>query len=91
MNPQLRPLDLQFAAHAQIELDVPLELGRVLTGQRRVIGIAGGRFEGLLLNATILPGGTDWQIVRPLPSPVGLHAALHEQTSRQSPNETQHQ
>jgi hypothetical protein len=63
MNPQLPQLALEFVAHAHIELDAPLELGRVLTGQRRVIGIAGGRFEGPLLNATILSGGADWQIV----------------------------
>ena len=61
--PVLPELKLEFVAHASIELDPPLELGTVLTGRRRVIGIAGGSFIGPLLDATILPGGADWQIV----------------------------
>ncbi len=63
MNPELPDLRLEFVAHAHIELDPPLELGPVLTGKRRVIGIAGGWFRGPLLDATILSGGADWQIV----------------------------
>lgn len=43
----------------------PLEdHGVTRAGHRRVIAIAGGRVSGLF-EAEILPGGADWQIVRP--------------------------
>jgi len=34
-------------------------------GDRRIGVIAGGSFEGARLRGTILPGGTDWIILRP--------------------------
>lgn len=49
----------------------PLEdHGLTRAGHRRVVPIAGGRVDGLLdgeiqLDAEILPGGADWQVVRP--------------------------
>jgi Protein of unknown function (DUF3237) len=49
----------------------PLEdHGMTRAGHRRVVPIAGGRVGGLLdgetrLDAEILPGGADWQVVRP--------------------------
>lgn len=33
-------------------------------GERRVVAITGGRFEGPQLQGEIVPGGADWQIVR---------------------------
>ena len=43
----------------------PLEdHGTTRAGHRRVVPIAGGRVVGLL-DAEILPGGADWQVVRP--------------------------
>ncbi|HMD94198.1 MAG TPA: DUF3237 domain-containing protein [Trebonia sp.] len=43
----------------------PLEdHGVTRAGHRRVVPIAGGRVSGLF-DAEILPGGADWQIVRP--------------------------
>ncbi len=43
----------------------PLEdHGVTRAGHRRVIAIAGGRVSGLF-DAEILPGGADWQLVRP--------------------------
>jgi Protein of unknown function (DUF3237) len=43
----------------------PLEdHGMTRAGHRRVVPIAGGRVVGLL-DAEILPGGADWQVVRP--------------------------
>lgn len=33
-------------------------------GERRVVAITGGRFEGPQLKGEIVPGGADWQIVR---------------------------
>lgn len=43
----------------------PLEdHGMTRAGHRRVVPIAGGRVSGLF-DAEILPGGADWQLVRP--------------------------
>src|SRR5580692_3341936 len=43
----------------------PLEdHGVTRAGHRRVVPIAGGRVGGLF-DAEILPGGADWQVVRP--------------------------
>jgi hypothetical protein len=43
----------------------PLEdHGMTRAGHRRVVAIAGGRVSGLF-DAEILPGGADWQLVRP--------------------------
>jgi len=44
--------------------------GLTRAGHRRVVPIAGGRVDGLLdgeiqLDGEILPGGADWQVVRP--------------------------
>jgi len=52
-----------FRIHA--ELAEILHLGATPYGDRRVINILGGRVEGARLNGRILPGGADWQIVRP--------------------------
>jgi hypothetical protein len=57
--PRLEPA---FAVDASLG---PLEdHGVTRAGHRRVVPIAGGRISGLF-DAEILPGGADWQIVRP--------------------------
>ena len=52
-----------FRIHADLA-DI-LHLGQTPYGDRRVINILGGRVEGVGLSGRILPGGADWQIVRP--------------------------
>ena len=52
-----------FRIHAELA-DI-LHLGRTPYGDRRVINILGGRVDGPRLQGRILPGGADWQIVRP--------------------------
>jgi hypothetical protein len=52
-----------FRIHAELA-DI-LHLGSTPYGDRRIINILGGRVEGARLNGRILPGGADWQIVRP--------------------------
>lgn len=52
-----------FTIHA--ELESIMDLGRTPYGQRRIIGILGGTVTGPKLNGRVLPGGADWQIVRP--------------------------
>jgi hypothetical protein len=41
-----------------------LAVGRTPYGERRMVGILGGSVQGEKLNGRILPGGSDWQIVR---------------------------
>jgi hypothetical protein len=52
---KLRPL-----FRAEITLAPAQELGR-----RRIIPITGGRFHGERLSGRVLPGGADWQVIRP--------------------------
>ena len=55
-------LEPAFTVDAQLG---PLEdHGATRAGHRRVVPIAGGRVVGLY-DAEILPGGADWQVVRP--------------------------
>lgn len=49
--------------HIEADLDHVLHLGPTPYGDRRVIHILGGRFEGRIAGR-IIPGGADWQIVR---------------------------
>ncbi len=51
-----------FTIHA--ELQAIMNLGRTPYGERRVIGIIGGTVRGPKLNGKVLPGGSDWQIIR---------------------------
>ena len=50
--------------HICAQLADILQIGRTPYGERRVIGILGGSVEGEKLIGRILPGGSDWQIVR---------------------------
>lgn len=50
--------------HLTVELEDILFLGHTPYGDRRVVHITGGRFEGPRLSGRIIPGGADWQIVR---------------------------
>ena len=50
---------------AEITLAPPQELGDTPQGRRRIIGITGGRFRGERLAGRVLPGGADWQVIRP--------------------------
>ena len=58
--PRLEPL-----CHVAVKIGAPQLLGSVLTGERRIIPITGGRFEGAKMRGEILSGGADWQIVAP--------------------------
>ncbi|HUI77878.1 MAG TPA: DUF3237 domain-containing protein [Bryobacteraceae bacterium] len=57
--------ELEFAFEVAVEVDAPLDLGVTPAGQRRIVQIKGGSFEGPGLKGRVLPGGADWQIVRP--------------------------
>jgi hypothetical protein len=51
--------------HLTVRLEPILHLGQTPYGDRRVIHITGGSFEGPRLSGRIVPGGADWQILRP--------------------------
>jgi len=59
-----KPPALVFAFEARIEVGAPVELGKVPRGDRRIIPITGGTFEGPGLKGKVLAQGADWQIVR---------------------------
>lgn len=53
---------LQFAFEARVDLGPVIEVGSVAHGERRIIPIVGGTFEGPGLKGRVLNGGADWQI-----------------------------
>jgi hypothetical protein len=57
------PLELDRLSRFVVELGPPMSLGHGPSGERRVIPIVGGHFEGPVLRGTVLPGGADWQVV----------------------------
>ena len=58
-------MTLQPLFRAEITLAAAQELGETPQGRRRIIGITGGRFSGERLSGRVLPGGADWQVIRP--------------------------
>lgn len=54
-----------FAFEAEVTVDAPLIVGPSTWGLRRVVPITGGSFKGPRLSGRVLPGGADWQVVRP--------------------------
>jgi Protein of unknown function (DUF3237) len=63
-NPALAEPKLDFVFEARVTVDVPLDLGDIGKGRRRVVPITGGEFSGPGLRGEIVPGGADWQILR---------------------------
>lgn len=55
---------LEHVLTVRADIDAPIVMGKTPQGQRRVIPIAGGTFEGPSMRGTIMPGGEDWQAVR---------------------------
>jgi hypothetical protein len=62
----MTPMPPQFEFLMRIAADVGeiRTMGGGPLGERRVVAITGGRFEGPQLAGEIVPGGADWQIVR---------------------------
>ena len=54
---------LEMLCHVAVKIAAPQLIGTVLTGERRIIPIIGGRFEGPKMRGEVIPGGADWQIV----------------------------
>lgn len=50
---------------AKVKVASMIMIGESKRGIRRVIPITGGTFEGPKIKGEVLPGGEDWQLVRP--------------------------
>lgn len=50
---------------ARVKIASTITVGESKRGARRVIPITGGTFEGAKIKGDVLPGGEDWQLVRP--------------------------
>ena len=57
--------NLQHRVSITVHVDPPLLVGQTPLGERRIINITGGHFTGEKLRGVVLPGGADWQLVRP--------------------------
>ena len=56
---------LDFVGTVEAEVAVPVVVGAGPTGERRIVPILGGRVSGPRLQGEILPGGADFQLIRP--------------------------
>ena len=56
---------LRLLYRSEVAIDAPLSVGHMDVGERRIINITGGSFKGPRMSGVILPGGADWQIIRP--------------------------
>lgn len=63
MAPAAPALEKVFTISADIA--PPQSAGASALGERLHIQITGGRVHGAKLNGTILPGGSDWPVIRP--------------------------
>ena len=50
---------------AKVKISQMINVGGSKYGTRRIIPITGGTFEGPKIKGEVLPGGEDWQLVRP--------------------------
>ena len=55
----------QYLFEVTIDVAPPLLVGETPSGDRRIVQITGGHFEGPRLSGTVLPGGSDWILGRP--------------------------
>lgn len=55
----------EFMWEAKVKISKMINVGESKKGERRVIPITGGTFSGPKIKGEILPGGEDWQLVRP--------------------------
>ena len=57
--------ELSLLLEIRATLDAPIVVGEVPEGTRRVVPVLGGTFAGPGMRGTLLPGGADWQYLRP--------------------------
>jgi hypothetical protein len=56
---------LVFAFELRAQVGAPVEVGQVAHGRRRIVPILGGTVKGPSLEAKVVPGGADWQLIQP--------------------------
>lgn len=54
---------LEFLFRTKVQVAGPIVIGRLPEGERRIIPITGGSFEGPGIKGEVVPGGADWQLV----------------------------
>jgi hypothetical protein len=54
----------EFLFGMSLEVQKPDHVGSTPWGRRRVVGVSGGSFDGPKLKGRVLPGGSDWIVVR---------------------------
>lgn len=57
--------DLELAFEARVAIGELLRIGPSSHGLRQLIPITGGEVSGPMLQGEVVPGGADWQLVRP--------------------------
>lgn len=62
MAQQVADPELEFVLELKVTLGEAFGVGKVTQGDRYVIPITGGTFEGPNIKGTILPGGADYQM-----------------------------
>lgn len=58
-------IELAPLLRIRVTLEPIRDLGVTPLGRRRIIGITGGTFSGPKVAGRVLPGGADWQVIRP--------------------------
>ncbi len=59
------PPRLDLVGTVEAEVAAPVVVGAGAAGERRIVPILGGRVSGPRLKGEILPGGADFQLIRP--------------------------
>ena len=62
---QYKDFMTEFMWDAKVKITGMINVGESKRGVRRVIPITGGTFSGPKIKGEVLPGGEDWQLVRP--------------------------
>jgi len=57
-------IEFEYLCKLSVDVGEIVTMGPGPLGERRIIAINGGTFEGPQMRGTVLPGGNDWQIVR---------------------------
>jgi hypothetical protein len=60
----MTPPRFEFLMSLAVDVGDVVSMGPGPLGERRVVGILGGTFEGPGMRGEVMPGGADWQIVR---------------------------
>lgn len=57
-------LQFEFLCNLEVDVGEIVSMGHGPLGERRIVPILGGSFEGPAMRGSVLAGGNDWQIVR---------------------------